>query len=49
VIDYAFHMICTELPDHLLDEMDELVDMDVTSFKLFMAYRGAVMVDDAER
>ena len=47
-IDYAFHMICTDLPDDRLAEMDRLVrDEGVTSFKLFMAYPGVFMVDDA--
>ncbi len=47
-IDYGFHMIVTELPDAGLDEMDRLVrDEGITSFKLFMAYPGVFMVDDA--
>src|SRR5207249_8720190 len=47
-IDYGFHMICTDLPDDRLAEMDRLVrDEGVTSFKLFMAYPGMFMVDDA--
>ena len=45
-IDYGFHMIVQDLPDHRLSEMDEMVRQGVTSFKMFMAYRGAVMVDD---
>ena len=48
VIDYAFHMILTELPDAGLDDMDRMVAAEgVTSFKLFMAYPGVFMVDDA--
>jgi dihydropyrimidinase len=47
-IDYAFHMIVTELEDAGLNEMDHLVRHEgVTSFKLFMAYPGVFMVDDA--
>ncbi|MBI3097487.1 MAG: dihydropyrimidinase [Planctomycetes bacterium] len=46
-IDYAFHMICTDLPIARLRDMDKLVDSGVTSFKLFMAYPGVFMVDDA--
>src|SRR5947207_2020798 len=46
VIDYGFHMICTDLPDPVLAEMDQLVDAGVSSFKLFMAYPGAFMLDD---
>ena len=45
-IDYGFHMIVQDLPDYRLSEMDEMVRQGVTSFKMFMAYRGAVMVDD---
>jgi dihydropyrimidinase len=48
VIDYGFHMIVTELEDAGLNEMDRLVrDEGITSFKLFMAYPGVFMVDDA--
>ena len=45
-VDYGFHMIIQDLPDTRLSEMDEMVRQGVTSFKMFMAYRGAVMVDD---
>ena len=48
VADYSFHMIVTELPDAGLNEMDTMVRNEgVTSFKLFMAYPGVFMVDDA--
>src|SRR5438034_902426 len=46
VIDYGFHMIITELTDQVEGEMDALVRQGVTSFKLFMAYRGVFMLDD---
>ena len=46
-IDYGFHMIILDLPDSRLPELDEMIRQGVTSFKLFMAYPGAVMVDDA--
>src|SRR5213595_1971564 len=36
-IDYGFHLICTDLPDQRLDEMQSLIDQGVSSFKLFMA------------
>ena len=45
-IDYGFHMIITDLPDFVEKEMDVLVREGVTSFKLFMAYRGVLMLDD---
>src|SRR3984885_11802719 len=46
-IDYGFHMIMTELTDQVELEMDALVDQGLTSFKLFMAYPGVFMLDDA--
>ena len=46
-IDYGFHMIITELNDQVELEMDKLVSQGVTSFKLFMAYPGVFMLDDA--
>src|SRR5208282_3976870 len=45
--DYAFHCIITDLPDACLDEMPALVRDGVSSFKLFMAYPGVFMLDDA--
>ncbi len=45
--DYAFHCIITDLPQARLEEMDELVREGVPSFKLFMAYPGVFMLDDA--
>src|SRR6187401_135344 len=46
-IDYGVHMIVTELTDQVELEMDALVRQGVTSFKLFMAYPGVFMLDDA--
>ena len=46
-IDYGFHMIVTDLTDQVELEMDALVGQGVTSFKLFMAYPGVFMLDDA--
>ncbi|MEO6323609.1 MAG: dihydropyrimidinase [Thermoanaerobaculia bacterium] len=45
-IDYGFHMIITDLPDSVEQEMDSMVAEGVSSFKLFMAYRGVLMLDD---
>src|SRR5271154_2176766 len=47
VADYAFHCIITELGDSQLEEMGALVREGVSSFKLFMAYPGVFMLDDA--
>jgi dihydropyrimidinase len=46
-IDYAFHCIVSDMRDDLLPEMDELVDDGVTTFKLFTAYPGVFLSDDA--
>jgi dihydropyrimidinase len=47
-IDYAFHMIVTDVNDSSVDEMGRLVAEGVTSFKLFMAYPGVLYVDDGQ-
>ena len=46
-IDYAFHMIITDMPGCRVPEMRRLADEGVTSYKLFMAYPGALLSDDA--
>jgi dihydropyrimidinase len=46
-IDYGLHMIVTDLGDAGLEDMDDMVREGVASFKLFMAYPGVLMVDDA--
>src|SRR2546427_4236302 len=46
-IDYGFHMIVREINESILKEMDALVTEGVPSFKLFMAYPGVFMLDDA--
>jgi dihydropyrimidinase len=46
-IDYGFHLICTDLPDSRLPEIRSTIDQGITSFKLFMAYPGVFLVDDA--
>src|SRR5712691_8769678 len=47
VADYAFHCIITDLGAAQLEEMGQLVREGVSSFKLFMAYPGVFMLDDA--
>ncbi|MGQ0505274.1 MAG: dihydropyrimidinase [Myxococcaceae bacterium] len=47
--DYAFHMIVRDVNKSSLQEMDTLVKREgVSSFKLFTAYPGVFMVDDAQ-
>ena len=45
-VDYAFHVIVSDVTESSLREMDRLVDEGVTSFKLFMAYPGVFLSDD---
>ena len=46
-IDYGFHLITTDLPDERVPEMKQLINEGVMSFKLFMAYPGVFLADDA--
>jgi len=46
-IDFGLHMIVCDLSPAVEREMDAMVAEGVTSFKLFMAYPGRLMVDDA--
>jgi dihydropyrimidinase len=45
-IDYGFHCCIVELGAHTLEEMDALLRQGITSFKLFTAYPGVLMIDD---
>jgi dihydropyrimidinase len=47
VIDYGFHLITTDFEDKNKSEMFKLIDEGITSFKLFMAYPGVFLSDDA--
>src|SRR5438093_2041359 len=47
VIDMGYHMAVTDLKQGgTLEELAKLPDQGITSYKLFMAYKGALMVDD---
>jgi dihydropyrimidinase len=46
VIDYGFHIIVTDLNDETMHELTMLPDQGVTSYKLMMAYKNVLMVDD---
>ncbi|MDT7808331.1 MAG: dihydropyrimidinase [Acidobacteriota bacterium] len=46
-IDYGFHLIVTDLEDERVPELYKAMDEGVTSFKLFMAYPGVFLADDA--
>ncbi|PPF22654.1 dihydropyrimidinase [Rathayibacter sp. AY1A7] len=47
-IDYGFHQILSDVQDSSLVAMDELMREGVTSFKLFMAYKGVFLSDDGQ-
>ncbi|MGA9115283.1 MAG: dihydropyrimidinase [Bacteroidota bacterium] len=46
-IDYALHMIVVDLPPDPRPALEEMVAYGVTSFKVFTAYPGVLMSDDA--
>jgi len=47
VIDMGYHMAVTDLREGgTLEELASLPEQGITSYKLFMAYKGALMVDD---
>jgi dihydropyrimidinase len=47
-IDYGFHQILSDVQDSSLVAMDELLAEGVSSFKLFMAYKGVFLSDDGQ-
>jgi dihydropyrimidinase len=47
-VDYGFHMAITNASEPVVDEMAAIVEAGLCSFKLFMAYKGALMVRDDE-
>ena len=47
-IDYAFHMIMSDVNEATLREMRKLVEIGISSFKLFMAYPGVFYSDDGQ-
>jgi dihydropyrimidinase len=47
--DYSFHMAVTDFNDNTKAEIKEMVTQEgITSFKTFMAYKGALMIDDRQ-
>jgi dihydropyrimidinase len=47
LIDMGFHIAVTDLREGgSLEELARLPEQGITSYKLFMAYKGALMVDD---
>jgi dihydropyrimidinase len=46
--DYSYHMAITWWGQQVWDDMEDSVKAGITSFKHFMAYKGALMVNDDE-
>ncbi len=44
--DYSFHVSITWWSDRVAQQMAAIVERGVNSFKHFMAYKGAIMIDD---
>lgn len=47
-IDYGMHMCVTDLYDGAIGDLSEVRQEGVSSLKVFMAYRGTLMVNDGE-
>lgn len=47
LIDYGLHVVVADMSQPRLSEVDEIVAGGVSSVKMFMAYPGELMVDDA--
>ena len=47
--DYSFHMAVTDFNDETKKEIQQFIEVEgITSFKTFMAYKGALMIDDRQ-
>jgi dihydropyrimidinase len=47
--DYSFHMAVTDFNDRTRAEIKEMIEKEgISSFKTFMAYKGALMIDDRQ-
>jgi dihydropyrimidinase len=46
--DYSFHMAVTDFNSDTQKEISTMVSEGITSFKTFMAYKGALMIDDGQ-
>ena len=47
--DYSFHMAVTDFNDDTKKEIKHFIEEEgITSFKTFMAYKGALMIDDRQ-
>lgn len=47
VVDYGYHTVITDMPDSVAAELATMPGRGMTSFKIFMAYKGSSQVDDS--
>jgi len=49
ISDYSYHMAVTDFNDEVAKEVVEMIENEgISSFKTFMAYKGALMIDDGQ-
>ncbi|MEM9686355.1 MAG: dihydropyrimidinase [Bacteroidota bacterium] len=47
--DYSYHIAVTDFNDDVAKEVVQMIENEgITSFKTFMAYKGALMIDDGQ-
>ena len=47
--DFSYHMAVTDFNDEVAKEVVQMIEEEgITSFKTFMAYKGALMIDDGQ-
>jgi dihydropyrimidinase len=49
ICDYSYHMAVTDFNNEVANEVVHFIEKEgITSFKTFMAYKGALMIDDGQ-
>ncbi len=49
IADYSYHMAVTDFNDDVAKEVIQMIEEEgISSFKTFMAYKGALMIDDGQ-
>ncbi|MCA0235530.1 MAG: dihydropyrimidinase [Bacteroidetes bacterium] len=49
IADYSYHMAVTDFNEQTAAEVVQMIEREgITSFKTFMAYKGALMIDDGQ-
>src|SRR5688572_7039416 len=47
-VDYSFHMAVVRFEPHIREQFREIVKAGVASFKVFLAYKGALNLSDGD-